>query len=207
MTHHGVGNQGQAAGGLGCGNGGGRAVEIRVRDTAALARPAIVTRSSPIQWHRQMGGPANSDNTTKLLLDSLSQHDFAASHGHGRQEFTIGQLRHSFGRSADSDNLFDFVIPGSQLGVTDGPIVAVAVAAGRFEIKITQPIALPAPNERTPSQNAKPEPVERFVWRSRVRVFMIVDEPFIVVFHTGITTRLDRPGPDDFGERPRYLTW
>ena len=136
---------------------------------------------------------------------------------HRRQKLSVGHLRQAFARSADADVAFDAVVVGLELFVADGPVFAVAVAAGGFEFVVAVTVALARPAESFSADLAAANPHERFVGGKCVRMFEIVDEELMTVVVAGVAEALDRLifqealliseaaefqliGPDVFGE-------
>src|SRR5256884_9238321 len=63
------------------------------------------------------------------------------------------------------DGIRDVAVTGVQTCalpiLRNGPVISVTVAAGRLEIRIAEAIALTAPDERAPSQDAQPLPCKQ----------------------------------------------
>src|SRR5580693_8811530 len=106
---------------------------------------------------------------------------------------SIGKRRVVLLRSADTDVILRDVVVRREVGVRDGPVLAVSIVTVRLEIQIAQTVALPAPNHGSPADDAQSLPGERLVLGSAVRVFKIVDEPIVVVLHARVALLLYRP--------------
>jgi hypothetical protein len=99
----------------------------------------------------------------------------------------------AFGHTGDADIFLDDVVIGCDVGVGDGPVFAVAVLRGGFEIPVAEAEADAAPNVGATAGNAETtHPVVWFVCGSRVGLVMIVDEPVLRVFVADVELRLDR---------------
>src|ERR1700704_5285351 len=92
-----------------------------------MARRASVERTSDY-------GKARGDADDVELVASLFDHQFSATRFGRRKKNAIGGAGDIFLRSKDADVAFDFVVVGSEILVSDGPILAEAIARGGFEI-------------------------------------------------------------------------
>ena len=85
---------------------------------------------------------------------------FHDGHLHGGEELAIGELREPFMRAGHADESLDMRVPGCEVGVTDRPVVAVAILAVRLEVEVTPPIHLAAPCDGAASHVPSAEPAE-----------------------------------------------
>ena len=179
-------------------HGGERAAEIRKRDAAALARPAVVAGGAPVVILRKYGGAPDGDGAAELRLHALPQPQFAAGHFHGRQKVAVGQRGIAFRRAADADVTLHDLVVRLHLLVRERPVFAVAIVAGRFEIQIAHAVALAPPDQRAPAHDAQPLPGERLACRGAVGILQVVHEPVVVVLHAGVALLLHGPRARDF---------
>ena len=93
----------------------------------------------------QDGRTPDRHRSAIVLGHHVPEVELAASHLHRGQKMPVRQRGIAFHRAADAYILLGKVIKRSKILVGNGPIPPVAVEARRFQIKITQPIALPAP--------------------------------------------------------------
>jgi len=78
-----------------------------------------------------------SQSLSKIKV--TTQQLFATDQCHRRQKKGIEKLRQIFLRTADADEALDPRVIGRKLGVANGPVIAITVAAGGFEFIIAQP--------------------------------------------------------------------
>jgi len=99
----------------------------------------------------------------------------------------------AFGHAGDADVFFDDVVVGGDVCVADGPVFAVAVVRGGFEILIAEAEADAAPDVGAAAGDAEAaHPVEGLVGGRGVRFVVIVDEPVLRVFVADVEFALDR---------------
>ena len=115
----------------------------------------------------------------------------------GGRNCAVGQHLVAFCGAGDADVLLHDVVKRSEIGVGDRPVIAVAIAAGGFEIVVAHAVALTAPDQRSPAEHAEPLPGKWLVGRRAVGILEIVDEPFVVVFHARVALLLDGPRAHD----------
>ena len=157
-----------------------------------------MTRRASIERLGQDGGPPDGQGAAELVPRPAPKQPFSAGHGHGGQKLPVRQLWLSLGLTADADVLLDPVVVGDQVGVGEGPVVAVSVVAGRLQVQVAEPIALAPPDHAPASDDAEPLPGERLVLRRSVRILQIVDEPVVVVLGAGVAGLLDGARPRQF---------
>src|SRR5256885_15023876 len=175
-----------------------RAAEVRKCAASAFAWSAIVASETAVVVLRHNGDATDGYGAPELRLHAIFQKNFAATHFHCRQKLAIGQHFVAFGRAADSNIFLDGVVVRRKVSVRNRPVIAVAVAAGGFEVVVAQAIALPAPNERAASEDAQTLPREWFVGGRAVWIFKIVYGPLVVVIHARITLFFNRTRAHQF---------
>src|SRR5258706_13787318 len=85
---------------------------------------------------------------------------FHTGHFHGREILTIGQLRKSVSIAADTGKSLDIIIPGRYVLIAHRPVDRNALFGIGGKVKITQPVTLPSPHERTAAYMISPEPIQ-----------------------------------------------
>src|SRR5580698_3593520 len=110
-----------------------------------------MTRQAALMGLSQNGGAADRHHALagKMFGDRVFDQYFGASHFHRWKKFSVGKLGEAFGLSCDADEIFDVVIPGSDVRVANGPVDSDAFLQIRFEIEIAPTIGLTAPNDGT----------------------------------------------------------
>src|SRR5215469_15730798 len=139
-------------------HGGERTAEVGIGEASPLTRPAVVTWRAAVMWLRQNCCTPDGERTPKILLNTLAQPYFTAAHLHRRQKLPIRQHLVAFRRACDSHIVFNNVVIRCEFRVRDWPIGVVSISARRLEVHITQAIALPSPNQRSPSKDSQPLP-------------------------------------------------
>ena len=169
-----------------------RAVEVRRRMTSALALVAVVAGRPPSMRDGQVCHPVRHHPPAEFLADHVAGTKSPARQRHWRKELPVRKLFEPFARAADADKPFHAIVVGREIGIADGPVVAVAVAAGRFEIEIAEPVALTRPAERPSTDLTSANPHERLVGGKGVGVLVIVDEELMTVVIAGVAQPLHR---------------
>src|SRR5215472_16667690 len=152
-----------------------------------------MTWGAPVLALRQNSGAANGKSSSKLCLDGLANSHFSATHFHRRQKLPVRQHFVVLGGPRDADISLNNVVIRSKVGIRNWPIHVIAIVARSFEIYIAEAITLPSPHQRAAPKNTQPLPGEWPIGRSTVWIFEIIDEPLVVIFHTGVALSLDRP--------------
>src|SRR5260370_1121200 len=162
--------------------------------------PARGAGTAAVEGFGKYGRAAHGHHAPHLFLDLLPQDALAAGHLHGRLENAVGKLRQVLGHARDADVAFHLFVIRNHLLVGNGPVVAIAVVRGRFEIQVAHAIALPSPAHAAAAQHALTDPVERLVLR--VRILDVVHKPVVVVFRAGVAQPLNGPVLDDLRGPP-----
>src|SRR6476661_7998865 len=98
-----------------------QAAEIGARDAAAVAHATIVAGSAAFVDARQNRGTANGkDAVVKVFGQRGAEILFDASQFHGREKFSVRELRQSLGLAADAREFLDVVVPRGDVRVADG---------------------------------------------------------------------------------------
>ena len=113
-------------------------------------------------------GPFRENRFTRMPFDHIERHR--------RLELAIRQLRQTFGRARNTDELFHLVIPRRHVGIADRPVGAVAVAAVGAEVVVRPAVGLPSPGQRAAAKLVRAEPGELAPIGGRVWVLCVVDE-------------------------------
>src|SRR5579872_158495 len=192
MTHDRVADQRELPRARCRGQRDGWTIEVRSGKASALALVAVVASGTPTVRHRQIRHAIGNHLPPKLPFDDLLGFQRAAGKFHRRQELAVGHLLQSFARTAHADIAFHAVVIRFHFFVADGPIFAVAVAAGRFEFVVGIAIALARPAEGFASNLATANPHEWLVGRKCVGIFQVVDEELVAVVVAGVAQTLHR---------------
>ena len=91
----------------------------------------------------------------KSLLDFGLEMLFHTIQGHGRQEFSIGQVPQSLGLATDTDEGFDVIVPGLDIAVADRPVHTMSIAGVGLKIQIAPAIDMPHPGYRTAAETPR----------------------------------------------------
>ncbi len=112
---------------------------------------------------------------------------------HGRLELAVGKVLQPFGHAGNAYVFLDEVVIRREIAVTEGPIFAVTILRGGFEIRLAETQAYASPNVGAATGHAKAaHPVERLVLGRGVRFLEVVDEPVVVVLAANVKFGLDR---------------
>src|SRR5215467_6022163 len=146
---------------------------------------------SPVMHGRQIGYAIRHDHPAESVADDFTRQLTAARKIHRREEFTVGHLLEAFSGAANSDEGFHCIVVRREVLVADGPVFAVTITAGGFELVIAITVALATPAKGSAADLAATNPHERFVERKRVRIFPVVDKELVAVLIAGKTQPLN----------------
>src|SRR6266480_1266003 len=135
----------------------------------------------------------------ELRFHACSELNFSAAHFHWREKLPVGQHLISLRCSADTYVPLHDVVIRCKIGIANRPVIAIPVAARRLKIVIAQSVAMTAPNQRSPTEDAQPLPCTWFAGRRAVRILEVIHKPFVVVFHARVTLLLHRPRAHHLG--------
>src|SRR5206468_8709029 len=168
--------------------------EIRARNAAARARPAIMASSAPAMPLGKNRRTANGHHpiARKALRDRVFNHQLSTRHLHRRQKFSIRKLRQSLRLARDSDEILDIVVPGRDVLIANRPVNGDSFAQVGFEIQITPAIRLSSPHDGSPAHMAAANPQERLTWIGGIRVLTIIDEELAIPFIHSTARLLNR---------------
>src|SRR4029077_14111465 len=147
VTDDGVGDHVAVAGVLRVCDGGERTAEIGEGAATPLARTAIVASGAAVVRRGKDRGAADRDGAAEFGLGAFAEKDFTATHFHRRQKLAVRQHLVAFGGAGGADVFFEDVVKTSDIGVGDGPVIAVAIATGGFEVVVAHAVALASPYE------------------------------------------------------------
>src|SRR5205823_5649757 len=77
------------------GDGGEGGVEVRVRDAAAMAGPAVVAGGAAVDGPGDVGGASQGHRPPELVLHAVAEQGLDAGEAHGRVEAAVRQLVHA----------------------------------------------------------------------------------------------------------------
>ena len=176
------------------GEGGSDAVEVRAGHTSAFAWSTVVTGEPAVVILRENGGATNGHHALapERIVNLLASVLLDDRHRHRWQEVPVRKLRETFFRASHANESLDVRVPRRDIGIPNGPIVAVTITGIRLEIEVAPAVDLPAPGNRPSAHLAAPKPAERSVRRIRVGIFMILDEELVSQLITRITLALHR---------------
>ncbi len=194
LVGHRVRDEGAVAGGEGVGHGRERRVEVRLRDAALLAGPAVVAGLAAVDGLRQVGRAAQGQGPAQLVLDACLHLPLGAGEAHGRVELAVGQLVDALEHPRDADVLLDLVVVGGEVGVGKRPVLTEAVEGRGLEVEVGVAVALPAPDVRAASDHAGPPlPAEGLPFGGGIGLLEVVHEPVVVVLATRVAILLLGP--------------
>src|SRR4051812_36921681 len=120
-----------------------------------------MTRLAAMVLLGEVRHPANREDAiaSKFVGKPLAHVLLDAIQCHGRQKLAVRELRQSLGLTTHADEPLDEIVPGRDVGVSDGPVDGDAVARIGFEIEIAPPIDLASPDDRLAADltGAKPK--------------------------------------------------
>ena len=88
-----------------------------------MAYAAIMAGGAAFMHARENGRTADcKDTIVKVLFQRVFEIELDAGELHGREEFPVRKLAQAFGLAAHADKFLDIVIPGSDVGVANGPV-------------------------------------------------------------------------------------
>ena len=175
-----VGTNREAPGLFRCRKGGIEAAEIGLRDATALAFAAVMASGASFVRLREDGAAANgADAIAVIFRESRAEIQFDAGHFHGRQKFAVGKLRKALGLAADAGEFFDVIVPGSEIGVTNGPIDSYVFAKIGFEVEVAPTVGLAAPGDGSAADLAAANPCEGLAGSDSVGILQVVNEEFV----------------------------
>src|SRR5213078_3711920 len=143
--------------------------EIGSGDTAAAALAAIVARQAAIDRAREDREARRNANNVELVAGFLD-HQFRATRLGWRQKDAVGRAGNIFFRSEHADVGFHFVVIRSEIFVSDGPIVAKAIARGGLEIDGSKAQRNTAPVIGAAADDARTKPLETRAGSGSVRL-------------------------------------
>ena len=169
----------------------GHGVEHGAHVTTVDAVAAVMAGRPVVEHAGQLSDPARRGAQAQLLT-AASKMVSAQFSRIGRQELAIGKLRHP-ASPGDADEAFDAIVIGRDVGVGNGPVIAIAIARSRFELEVRH-TAGRADQCSTPAQNTRAGPAEGFVGRRGVRILAIVDHDPVVEFRRSFEVLAKQPG-------------
>ena len=141
----------------------------------------VAGRTAIVSLGQDRGAPDGHETFAgKIFGDRILDHHFRAVQFHRRQKMAVRQLRKSLALAGDADEIFDIVVPGSNVLIADRPIHAEALALIGFKIKIAPAVGLPSPDNRTAAHLASANPQEWLARFGCVRILLVVDEELAV---------------------------
>src|SRR5205085_12157745 len=149
---------------------------VRSRMPTALRLVAVVARRPPSMRDGQVRDSVGHHPPAEFLADDVARQQCAAGQRHRRKELPVRKLFETFTRAADADETLHAIVVGRELRIADGPVFAVAVAAGGLEVVATEAVALARPAERPPADLPAANPHERLVGWKGIGILAIVDE-------------------------------
>src|SRR5712692_7037570 len=180
---HGVRNERAISASEGVSDGGKGGVEIRMRHAAAFAGAAKVARAAAVDRLGEIGRARGHYCAAELFLDAIAEESFLAGERNGRLKLAVGKMFETFGAAGDAHVFFDEIVVGLDIFVTERPVFSVAIKGSSLEIPITEAQDDAAPHVGAATGHTQAaHPIEWLVSRCRVRLFEVVDEPFVGVF-------------------------
>src|SRR5215831_5584648 len=129
----------------------------------------------------EIGYAIGHDHPAELVADDFTSQLAAAGEIHRREELAVGHLLEAFVGAADADEGFDQIVVRREVLVADGPVLAITITAGGFELVIAVTIGFATPAKGSATDLPTTNPHERFVDGKRVRIFAIVDKELMAV--------------------------
>ena len=123
-----------------------------------LATRPIVRIPAPSE---RVGHPASH-----VLLDAIQRHR--------REEGPVGQMRESFGLTADANETLDPIVPGREVGVPNGPVDGDPVSLVGLEVEVAPAIDLPGPDYGLAPDLSRAKPEERSIGGRAVWVLDVI---------------------------------
>src|SRR5262249_50839583 len=120
--------------------------------------------------------------------DPFTNYLLRAGHFHGRQEFSIGQLRQALSLAADAGEFLHVVVPRRDIGIANRPIHRDAVFEVGCKVQIAPAIALAAPRDGLAADLAPANPRKMFAGIVSVGIVYVADEEFIRILIASVVT-------------------
>ena len=145
------------------------------------------TAGTTLNW-LDVAAPYGIMATAVALLMIGGEFDLSSGVQTGGAAMVIGLMARFFTGNGTNER-FHVIIPVSEVFIADRPIHPIAVAKICFKIQVAPPIALPRPQQRPPSHNISPYPVESFDFG--IGIFKVIDIKLFVVATNGIVPSLN----------------
>ena len=157
------GSQGHASGFFCGGERRIHAIEVGAGDASTFAGTAVVAGGTPFVSLGENGGAADCEHAlaAKMFGRFIADELLRAIQFHRRKKLAVGQLRQSERFAGNSSEFLDIVVPGSKVGVADGPVNSNSVAEIGFEVEVAPAIALASPRNGTAADLASTNPAGR----------------------------------------------
>src|SRR5258708_10427865 len=135
----------------------------------------------------QDGSAADGHDAVVVMLgERFAEILLDAGHFHWWKKFTVGELRHAVGWAANSRELFDVVVPGREIGITNRPIHRDAVLEVGFEVEVAPAVALASPGKGLAADLTPADPGKMFSRIAGVGIFGILNEELVGVLVAGV---------------------
>jgi len=152
-----------------------------------VAHAAVVAGGAAFVDAGQNSGTANGqDAVVKVLCDGGAEILLDASEFHGREKFSVRELRQTFGLAADAGEFFNVVVPGSDVRITNRPVGGDSLFQIGFEIEIAPAVTLAAPGEGFSANLAATNPGEMFAGIAGIGILLVIDKKLMGVFIAGV---------------------
>ena len=168
FPRHRTGDQRETSGLLGRGNHHLARTEVGRGNASAATLRAVVAGGTPVVGLGQDRQPRRNAKNIQVVAGLLDNRFGAAGLGR-RQENSVGSAGNIFFRTEDSDIGFDLVVVGSNVVVTQGPVVAHAVMRADSEIHRSHAEGDASPVIGASADDAGTEPAELRTGSGNVR--------------------------------------
>ncbi len=148
-----------------------------------MADATVVAGSASLVDAGENGDTSDGEHAiVKILRQRVLEIDFNAGHLHRRKKLSIGQLRQSFGLSADARKLFHVVVPRRDVGVANRPVDSDSFSQVGFKIEIAPAVTLAAPKDGLSADLASANPGKMFSGIRGIRIVLVADKKLMRVF-------------------------
>src|SRR5204863_422844 len=134
-----------------------------MRDTAPVARTAVVARRAALMRLSQDRRPTDGQNAlaSPAFGHRVPDMHLGAVELHRWQELTVRQVREALRLSAHSDEFLDVRIPGRDVRVPTRPVDGKALPGVRLKVDIAPAAHPPPPPQRAAADVTAPDPGKR----------------------------------------------
>ena len=153
----------------------------------------MATHTSVVRLREHRTPPDRDQAVAAVRLgQALPGELLGAVERHRRKELRVGQLRQTLGPPRHAYEALDVVVPGLDVGVSDGPVHAVSVLQVGLEVEIAPAIDVARPYQRSPTHVSSSNPGEVRAVAGGIGVLVVAHEELLAPCVARVALALDR---------------